>query len=141
MCRRRDRRTRAVQTLFGTVVVDAPRLGVCPCQNSFGSNDVSISPLARLLPDRCTPELRRVQAELGARHSRREAARLPSTLPPCTPPKHATIRNRTRRTAAEIGALVPEPPEGPAHAKSEIVVTIGGAHIRAAPEQLRGTPT
>jgi hypothetical protein len=36
--------------------------------------DVSLSPLADLVPDRCTPELLRLQAELSARHSYREAA-------------------------------------------------------------------
>jgi len=33
-------------------------------------------PLTELIPDRCTPELRRLQAELSARHSYREAAQL-----------------------------------------------------------------
>ena len=66
--RRRDNRTRKIQTLFGTITVDAPRISVCPCQNDWGFVDVSLSPLADLLPDRCTPELRRLQAELSARH-------------------------------------------------------------------------
>src|SRR3984885_6752926 len=73
--RLRDRRTRKIQTLFGTVTVDAPRISACPC-GSQGFVDVSWSSLTDLLPDRCTPELRRLQAELSARHSYREAARL-----------------------------------------------------------------
>jgi hypothetical protein len=101
----------------------------------MGFVDLSFSPLAQLLPDRCTPELRRVQAELAARHSFREAAQLLSTLLPCSPANHATIRNRTHRVAAEIEAKTPEAPRDvPAlNANDEIVVMIDGAHIRAVP--------
>jgi hypothetical protein len=105
--RQRDCRTRTIQTLSGTVKVDAHRINVCPCSNERGFVDLSFSPLARLLPDRCTPELRRVQAELGARHSFREAAQLLSTLLPCSPTNHATICNRTHRVAVEIEAKAP----------------------------------
>ncbi len=70
----RDRRTRKIQTLSGTVEVCAPRIRACACVNPLGLRGLSISPLAGLLPDRCTPELCRVQAELGARMSYREAA-------------------------------------------------------------------
>ncbi len=45
--------------------------------------DVSQSPLAELLPDRCTLEFRRLQAELSARHSYREAAWLLEKFLPC----------------------------------------------------------
>jgi hypothetical protein len=57
--RLRDERTRKVQTLFGTITVDAPRISACPCRNIWGFVDISLSPLAELIPDRCTPELRR----------------------------------------------------------------------------------
>ena len=59
--RLRDQRTRKIQTLFGTITVDAPRISACPCR-SQGFVDVSWSPLTDLLADRCTPELRRLQA-------------------------------------------------------------------------------
>jgi hypothetical protein len=49
--RQRDRRTRTIQTLFGTVEVDAPRISVCPCSNEMGLVDLSFSPFAPLLPD------------------------------------------------------------------------------------------
>jgi hypothetical protein len=84
--RQRDSRTRKVQTLFGTITVDAPRICACPCMNTWGFVDVSLTPLAELLPDRCTPEFRRLQAELSAKHSYREAARLLAMLLPCDPP-------------------------------------------------------
>jgi hypothetical protein len=62
--RLRDSRTRKLQTLFGTIAVEAPRISACPCRNDWGFLDVSRSPLTELLPDRCPPEFRRLQAEL-----------------------------------------------------------------------------
>ena len=112
--RLRDQRTRKVQTLFGTITVDAPRISACRCRSGSGFVDVSLSPLTELLPDRCTPELRRLQGELGARHSYREAARLLEMLLPCGPVNHATMRNRTHRVAADLEAAVsPTPEPGP----------------------------
>ena len=61
MRRQRDRRTRTIQTLFGTVTVEAPRISICPCSNTMGFVDLSFSSLADLLPDRCTPKLPRIQ--------------------------------------------------------------------------------
>ena len=105
------RDSRKVQTLFGTITVDAPRIRVCSCRAGSGFVDVSQSPLAELIPDRCTPELRRLQAELSARHSYRESARLLETLLPCGSVNHATMRNRTHRIADDLEAAVPSPPE------------------------------
>jgi hypothetical protein len=56
----RDRRTRTLQTLFGTVRVEAPRIRLCTCIDTAPFEEVSFSPLADLLPDRCTPEFRRL---------------------------------------------------------------------------------
>jgi hypothetical protein len=133
--RLRDGRARKVQTLFGTITVSAPRISVCPCRNQWGFVDVSSSPLAELLPDRCTPELRHLQAELSAKHSYREAARLLTMFLPCDPMNHATMRNRTHRVAADLERRAiswpkPQPEIDPA---AEMVVLIDGAHIRAAP--------
>ena len=133
MRRQRDCRTRTIQTLFGTVTVAAPRISICPCSNTMGFVDLSFSSLADLLRDRCTPELRRVQAELGARHSFREAGRLLSTLLPCSPANHATMRNRTHRVAAEVEASSNAEPAGQSLSNKETVVMIDGAHIRAVP--------
>jgi hypothetical protein len=94
----------------------------------MGLVDLSFSPFAQLLPDRCTPELRRVQAELGARHSFREAARLLATLLPCSPTNHVTIRNRTHRVAAEIEVKTPEVPKDEPASNDEMIVMIDGAH-------------
>ena len=131
MRRQRDCRTRTIQTLFGTVTVKAPRISICPCSNTRGFVDLSFSSLTDLLPDRCTPELRRLQAELGVRHSFREAGRLLSQLLPCSPANHATIRNRTHRVAADLEESSAAPAD-PSPSK-ETVVMIDGAHIRAVP--------
>jgi hypothetical protein len=74
--------------------------------------DVSLPPLAELLPDdRCTPELRRLQAQLSARHSYREAAWLMEMLLPCGPVNHAIMRNRTHRIAADLESTAAAGPE------------------------------
>jgi hypothetical protein len=133
--RQRDCRTRKIQTIFGTITVDAPRIKACPCMNSWGFIDVSASPLAELLSDRCTPEFQRLQAELSARHSYREAARLLTMLLPCEPPNHSTMRNRTHKVAAELESQAAAPHKVDAEFKrdSGMIVLIDGAHIRAAP--------
>jgi hypothetical protein len=136
----RDRRTRRLQTLFGTVRVEAPRIQLCAYVDKAPFEEVSFSPLADLLPERCTPELRRLQAELGARHSFREAARLLSAFLPCSRPNHASVRNRLHRVAAavesaEISSASASPARREAIGGSDdgITVLIDGAHIRAAP--------
>jgi len=65
----KDRRTRRLQTLFGTVEVEGPRFKVCRCRLTTPLAEVTVSPVCALLTARCTPELERVQAELGARSS------------------------------------------------------------------------
>ncbi len=72
----KDRRTRRLQTLFGTVEVEATRFKVCGCRRATPLAEVTVSPVCALLTARCTPELERVQAELGARTSFRDAARI-----------------------------------------------------------------
>ena len=72
----KDRRTRRLQTLFGTVEVEAPRFRVCRCRLTAPMTEAVFSPVCALLTARCTPELERVQAELGARTAFREAARV-----------------------------------------------------------------
>jgi hypothetical protein len=101
---------------------------------------VSFSPLTDPLPDRCTPELRRLQAELRARHPFRKAARLQATFLPCSGPNHASVRNRLHRVADALedtekdttpSSRGSQPPQD--DAGEGIVVLSDGAHIRAAP--------
>ena len=55
MRRQRDCRTLTIQTLFGTVTVEAPRMSICPCSNTMGFVDLSFSSLADLLPTAARP--------------------------------------------------------------------------------------
>src|SRR5215218_4939057 len=107
----KDRRTRRLQTLFGTVEVEAPRFRVCRCRPLAPMEVAVVSPVGALLTARCTPELERVQAELGARTSFWEAARILETLlPPCgsrrpigRPRRRSWSGTRPRRT--RVGPL------------------------------------
>ena len=94
-----------------------------------------ISPLTYFFPDRATPELQRLHAELGSRHSFREAARLIKSFLPCHPPHHTTVRGRlgrvayglecSRRTSSDRADATP---------KGGWTVFLDGAHIRCRPE-------
>src|SRR5262249_24315771 len=112
----RDQRTRVLQTLFGPVRVAAPRVKLHACVDKGGFSDVSFSPLSDLLPDRCTPDVRNVQAELGARHSFCEASAFwqRSYPAPCEGAKPAALgRGRTpsRETDATVTSPVPDSPK------------------------------
>ena len=140
----KDRRTRRLQTLFGTVEVEAPRFKVRRCRQPAPMAEVTVSPVCALLTARCTPELERVQAELGARTSLREAARILDTLLPASPARHESVRNRThavalrieadhRQAAAQVMAVRGEPDKAAAADEHRPVVMLDGAYIRAVP--------
>jgi len=145
----KDRRTRRLQTLFGTVEVEAPRFKVCRCRQLVPMTGVLFSPVCALLSARCTPELERVQAELGARTSFRDAARVLATLLPSSPASQESVRNRThavalrieaadRQATAEVTAVRNEPDKAAAADERRPVVMLDGAYIRAVPgHQLR----
>ena len=94
----KDRRTRRLQTLFGTVEVKAPRFKLCRCRQPAPMAR-TVSPVCALLTARCTPELEQVQAELGARTSFRDAARIPEALLPASPANQESVRIRTHAVA------------------------------------------
>lgn len=94
-----------------------------------------ISPLACFFPDRASPELQRLLAELGSRHSFREAARLMHSFLPCHLPHHMTVRNRLGRISERLeqasrssGDLADAVP------KCGLTVFLDGAHIRCRSE-------
>ena len=72
----KDRRQQRLQTLFGTVDVEASRYRICRCRLPPCVDEATFSPVSELFPGRCTPELERIQAEVGARTSFREGARI-----------------------------------------------------------------
>jgi hypothetical protein len=59
----KDVRTRRLLSLFGTVEVRAPRF--LPCQCAVTSRH-TLTPVAELMPDRCTSEYERVIAKMGS---------------------------------------------------------------------------
>ncbi|MGC1489323.1 MAG: ISKra4 family transposase [Albidovulum sp.] len=130
-----DDRGRVFDTLFGRFRVKSPRIRGCSCQSAGTANARPQSPFAGRFPDRATPELRRLQAELGSRHSFREAARLIETFLPCSAQLNTTVRNRLGRIADELG--FDEEGQGDADTdatSSPITVFLDGAHIRCRPE-------
>ena len=140
----KERRTRRLQTLFGTVEVEAPRFKLCRCRQPMPMVEATVSPVCALLTARCTPELERVQAELGARTSFRDAARMLEALLPASPANHESLRTRThavalqleaadRQAAAEVTAVREEPAKATAADTSRPVVMLDGAYIRAVP--------
>ncbi len=141
----KDRRTRRLQTLFGTVEVEAPRFKMRRCRPSATQELArTVSPVCALLTARCTPELERVQAELGARTSFRDAARILETLLPASPANQEGVRNLThavalrieaadRQAATEVTAVRNEPDEAAAADERRPIVMLDGAYIRAVP--------
>jgi hypothetical protein len=136
------------QTLFGTVEIEVPRFRVCRCRRSAPGVEVAFSPVSELLTARCTPELERGQADLGARPSFREAARILEALLPASPANaspanHESVRTRTHAVALRIeagdrrtaAAVVPAQ-DGPKAAGSDAsrpLVMLDGAYGRAGP--------
>ena len=141
----KDRRTRRLQTLFGTVEVEAPRFKLCRCrQPAPMAKAATVSPVCALLTARCTPELERVQAELGARTSFRDGARILERLLPVSPVNHESLRTRThavalqleavdRQAAAEVTAVPHKTDKAAVADTSRPVVMLDGAYIRAVP--------
>ncbi len=137
----KDRRTCRLQTLFGAGEVEAPRFKACRCRQPV---PMTVSPVCALLSARCTPELERVQAELGARTSFRDGARILEALLPVSPANHESLRSRTyaialqleaadRQAAAEITAVRDDTAKAAAADASRPVVMLDGAYIRAVP--------
>jgi len=139
----KDRRARRLQTLFGTVELEAPRFKLCRCRLTTPmAGTVLFSPVCALLSARCTQE--RVRAELGARTSFRDAARILDTLLPSSPASQESVRSRThavalrleaadRQATAEVTAVQRESDKAAAADERRPVVMLDGAYIRAVP--------
>ena len=141
----KDRRTRQLRTLFGTVEVEAPRCKLCRCGPPAPMVEArTVSPVCALLTARCTPELERVQAELGARTSFRDAARILEAVLPASPANQEGVRTRThavalrieaadRQAATEVMAVRDAPDKAAAADANRPVVMLDGVYIRAVP--------
>lgn len=128
-----DHRTRSIHTLFGVCHVRVPRFRSCDCSVQLDAKAPNRLPL--LLAGRTTPELERVQAELRARLSFREASRVLDLFVPATRPhNHKSVRNRLARVSDQIGTKDLSSPHRMSRVGPDpISIFIDGAHIRAAP--------
>lgn len=124
-----DYRPRVLDTLFGRFRLRILRHRKCSCRK--GQSEL-LSQFAQVLRDRATPELRILQAELGARHSFREAARILETFLPCARQHNTTVRDRLGKVAKDIADA--EPPACETISSNPLTVFIDGAHIRCRPE-------
>ena len=113
---------------------------MCMCSlPDFPKFRAAYSPLTRLFPGNATPELRRLQAELGARYSFREAARLLNMLTPCAKQNHMTIRNRLTSVAEglEDNCKQTSADTSVTKATSVLSVFLDSAYVRSRPEYQR----
>jgi hypothetical protein len=127
----KDRRSRRLVSLFGTVRVHAPRFTPCRCAVTRRG---TLSPIAEIMPDRCTPEYEQVMAKMGALLPYRRARTLLSEFLPLGKPQTVeTTRQRTLRVGARLEreAVAGVGPK-PAVAAESIALSIDGGHVRAA---------
>lgn len=90
----KDYSTRAIQTVYGAVTVESPRL--YPCRCCMPGVDFTIAPVSELCPDRATAELMTLTAKLGELMPYRAAAEVMADfLPGQMPTRHTTLRHRT----------------------------------------------
>jgi hypothetical protein len=125
----KDWRSRRLMTLFGEVCVDAPRFAPCRCGVASRRG---ISPLAELMPDRCTPEYERVLAQMGALLPYGRAVALMGELLPLEhSPAIETARRRTLTVGARLerASLRASPAEVPE--AQTVAVAIDGGHVKS----------
>jgi len=126
----KDRRHRRLRSLFGVVEVRAPRFAPCRC--SMTLHEV-LSPVAEIMPDRCTPAYERLLAEMGALLPyRRGRALLEKLLPLGEPPVLETVRQRTLQVGARLECQAAAPPRStPAAEAKSITLSIDGGHVQS----------
>jgi hypothetical protein len=138
--RLKDYRERKLDSIFGTVILRAPRFECCQACDRPGV----FSPLTELLPTRALPELGHLQAELAAEPPySRAAAILQKFLPSTGGLSAVTTRNRTlvvgkrieRELIIEVEAPVPI-----AEPAKHLTVGIDGAFVKAKRSQAGGRP-
>src|SRR5215213_856414 len=126
----KELRPRRLTSLFGVVEVRAPRFGPCRCDVACRR---SITPVAEIMPDRCTPEYERVVAAMGAALPyRRALALLEEFFPLGDVPAVETTRQRILRVGARLERATLAPPQLPAAPPeaSSIALAIDGGHVR-----------
>jgi hypothetical protein len=126
----KDVRSRRLVSLFGTVEARAPRFAPCRC--AVTSRRI-LSPVAEIMPDRCTPEYERVVAKMGASLPYRRARTLMSEFLPLDDiPTVETTRQRTLRVGARLEKeAVAAPTVTPTGEAKSIALSIDGGHVRS----------
>jgi hypothetical protein len=94
----------------------------------------TLSPIAEIMPDRCTPEYERVIAKMGSLLPYRRARTLLSEFLPLGKPQTVeTTRQRTLRVGTRLEQEAVSGAEAkPAAAARAIALSIDGGHVRAA---------
>jgi len=126
----KDIRPRRLTSLFGVVEVRAPRFGPCRCGVASRR---TITPVAEIMPDRCTPEYERTLARMGALFPyRRARSLLAEFFPLGDVPEVETVRQRTLQVGARLEREAVAPPTSapPTEAQS-IALAIDGGHVKA----------
>ena len=125
----KDLRPRRLTSLFGVVEVRAPRFDPCRCGVACRR---SITPVAEIMPDRCTPEYERVVAAMGAALPyRRALALLEAFFPLGDAPAVETTRQRTLQVGAQLerAALAASQLPAVAPEASSIALAIDSGHV------------
>src|SRR5215204_2271984 len=107
------------------------RFGPCRCGVACRR---SVTPVAEIMPDRCTPEYERVVAAMGAALPyRRALALLEAFFPLGDAPAVETTRQRTLQVGARLerAALAPPQPPAAVPAAGSIALGIDGGHVRS----------
>jgi hypothetical protein len=123
-------RVRRLVTLFGTVELPAPRFKPCRCGVASRRH---LSPLAEIMPDRCTPEFERILARMGSLVPyARAAALLAEFLPLGRVPAVETARRRTLQVGARLerASLIPMPAPTCEPARS-LAIGVDGGHVKS----------
>jgi hypothetical protein len=125
----KDTRRRRLTSLFGVVEVRAPRFGPCRCGVASRR---TITPVAEIMPDRCTPEYERTLAKMGALLPYRRARTLVEEFLPVGAAAVETVRQRTLHVGARLEreAVTASTPAPPTEARS-IALSIDGGHVRS----------
>jgi hypothetical protein len=127
----KDWRPRRLTSLFGVVELRAPRFDPCRCGVACRR---AITPVAEIMPDRCTPEYERVVAAMGAALPyRRALALLKEFFPLGDAPAVETARRRTLQVGARLerAALAPLQPPAAAPETDAIALGIDAGHVRS----------
>jgi hypothetical protein len=127
----KEHRRRHLDTLFGRIVLPAPRFECCRCGRANQP-----SPVSTLVPHRTTPELRQ-----GALMPYRQAAGVLDTfLPTLSSFNHNTTRNRLLRKGQAIEAELQDNIEHKRTAADPVeamAIGVDGAFVKAVPTKAR----